>query len=74
MTIERADRSRIMGLSEEDVTRHIESDFRIRSGLCPNGCGLLGPLIDPPNPAWEGQECPTCHFSCNTLPEKETTQ
>lgn len=76
MTVERADPSRIMvaGGDESDVRRYIESDFKIRSGLCPNGCGLLGPLIDSPNPEWQGQECPACHFSTNVLAEKGSPQ
>jgi hypothetical protein len=56
------------------VRQHIESDFRIRSGLCPNGCGLLGPLIAAPDPAWQGQECQACHFSTNVLAEKGSAQ
>lgn len=66
MTIERADPDRIAVPDDAPagtLERYIESDFRIRSGLCPNGCGLMAPLED-----W-GQECPKCNFSCNTLPE-----
>ena len=54
----------IAGGSEEDVERFIESDFRIRSGLCPNGCGLLASRE-------YGQECPGCKFSTNTMPESK---
>lgn len=62
--VERADPSRIevLGGTEDDKRRYIESDFRIRSGLCPNGCGLLMEND-------YGQECPTCHFSCNKKAE-----
>lgn len=44
------------------VSAFIESDFRIRSGCCPNGCGLMAPNS-------YGQECPACGFSCNTPAE-----
>ena len=65
--VERKDPRRIAVSSggEEAVRRHIESDFKIRSGLCPNDCGLLA----------EGhgiQECPKCHFVTNVLAEKGT--
>jgi hypothetical protein len=62
--VERADPSRIgiAGGDEADVRRYIESDFKIRSGLCPNGCGLMTEND-------YGQECPACHFSCNTKAE-----
>lgn len=63
--VERKDPARIvvLGGNEADVRRHIESDFKIRSGLCPNGHGLMT----------EGdgiQECQTCHFVTNVLAEK----
>jgi hypothetical protein len=62
--IERADPDRIDVLCGQpgDKERYIESDFRIRSGMCPNGHGLMtaGGL---------GQECPVCNFTCNTPPE-----
>ena len=64
MTVERIDPDRIevLGGRPGDKERHIESDFLIRSGMCPNGHGLmtLG--------GW-GQECPTCGFTCNTMSE-----
>ncbi len=53
----------VVGGDEKAIARHIESDFKIRSGLCPNGHGLMT----------EGngiQECPTCHFVTNVLAEK----
>jgi hypothetical protein len=63
--VERLDPSRVivLGGDDADVRRHIESDFKIRSGLCPNGHGLLT----------EGdgvQTCPTCGFTTNVLAEK----
>lgn len=63
--VERLDSSRlaVAGRDEGDLTRFIESDFRIRSGLCPNGCGLLAEVD-------AGQACPACSFSCNMLAEK----
>ena len=63
--IERLDPSRVAGTSAEDVRRYIESDFKIRQGLCPNGCGLM-------HPCSYGQECAVCAFSTNALPEPVT--
>ncbi len=54
----------VLGGNEDDAKRFIESDFKRRSGLCPNNCGLLQPCS-------YGQECPKCGFSCNTMPDKE---
>ena len=64
MSVERKDPSRVLviGGCEEDVARHIESDFRIRSGMCPNGHGLLDATD-------YGQRCPACGFFCNTPAE-----
>ena len=66
---ERIDPSRIivLGGTEEDARRFVESNFRIRSGMCPNGHGLMTQTDF-------GQECPTCGFFCNTRPDKETPQ
>ncbi len=65
MPIERLDPSRlaIAGGNEDDLKRFIESDFKIRSGMCPNGHGLM-------NEVEGGQECPSCHFWCNTPAER----
>jgi hypothetical protein len=65
MTVERLDPERIgiAGGDEADVRRFIESDFRIRSGTCPNGCGLMTETDF-------GQECTACHFSTNKRAEK----
>ncbi len=62
--VERADPDRIdvLGGRPGDKERYIESDFLIRSGMCPNGQGLMKAG------GW-GQECPVCHFTCNTMPE-----
>lgn len=57
------DRLSIIGGNEADLKRFIESDFKIRSGLCPNGCGLMAEVA-------YGQECQVCSFSCNTIAEK----
>lgn len=63
MPIERIDPSRIMGLSGTDLVAYIESDFKIRSGLCPNGHGLMKSSAD------GCQECPVCHFWTNKAAE-----
>lgn len=62
--VERADPRpiEVLGGTDADVRAYIESDFKIRSGLCPNGCGLLMEND-------YGQECPACQFSCNTKAE-----
>ena len=62
--VERKDPSRfvVLGGSKADSERFAEEDFRIRSGLCPNGCGLN-------DPTEYGQKCPKCGFFCNTRAE-----
>jgi len=67
--IERIDPSRlvVVGGSDEDARRFAEDDFKIRSGMCPNGCGLLEPTD-------YGQRCPKCRFFCNTKAEQDTRQ
>lgn len=67
MTVERLSPEQLSGLSADDVANFIESDFRIRSGLCPNDCGLMHEL------AW-GQQCGSCGFSCNKPAEKGAQQ
>lgn len=65
--VERLDRDRIvvLGGTDADVARFVESDFRIRSGMCPNGHGLM-------EPTEYGQQCPACGFWCNTPAERES--
>ncbi len=52
---------------DETIRKFIESDFKIRSGTCPNGCGLMREI-------GYGQECSACGFSCNTKQDKENPQ
>ena len=62
--IERKDVGRIvvLGGTEKDAARFVEEDYRIRSGMCPNGCGM--------NESTDyGQRCPACGFFCNTPAE-----
>lgn len=61
--VERLHPDQIGGVDAADIAAFIESDFKIRSGLCPNDCGLMQENS-------YGQECSTCGFSCNTLPER----
>ena len=61
--VERIDKSRIAGLAGTDLDKYVESDFRVRSGLCPNGHGLMQETD-------YGQRCPTCGFFCNTPAER----
>lgn len=67
--IERLDPDRILiaGGDESDIRKYIESDFRIRSGQCPNGCGLMAEHE-------HGQNCTACGFWCNTKAERGTPQ
>lgn len=57
----------VLGGDEADAARFVENDFRIRSGMCPNGHGLLEPTD-------YGQRCTTCGFFCNTKAEQVTAQ
>lgn len=36
----------------------------LRSGLCPNGCGLMHDCGD------DGQHCQACDFMCDEQPDK----
>lgn len=63
MAVERIDPSRLMGVNAAEAAAFVESDFKIRSGLCPNGHGLMQ------EPEW-GQQCPTCGFSTNVRAER----
>ncbi|WP_333679927.1 hypothetical protein [Dyella sp.] len=67
--IERIDISRIhvLGGTDDDARRFVESDFKIRSGLCPNGHGLLQETDF-------GQACEQCGFSTNKRAEKVAHQ
>lgn len=62
MAVERIDKSRIAGIAGTDLDAYVESDFKIRSGLCPNGHGLMT--------TEDGlQHCPVCKFTTNVLCE-----
>jgi len=63
--VERKDPSTIaiQGGSEKDVRRFLSHDQLIRSGMCPNGCGLM-------TEADGLQECPKCRFMTNVRAEK----
>jgi hypothetical protein len=66
--IQRKDPANIIGFgTAEETAKFIESDFRIRSGLCPNGHGLMEATD-------YGQRCPQCGFFCNTPAEKVPLQ
>ena len=69
MTVERKDPERFVALggwTEAERARFVEHDFRIRSGMCPNGHGLLEPTD-------YGQRCPACGFFCNIRAEQAPT-
>ena len=54
----------IVGGNEGDIAKFIESDLKIRSGMCPNGHGLM-------TEADGIQECPKCGFFTNRPAQKE---
>lgn len=58
------DSIQVLGGTDDDVRKFIESDYRIRSGVCPNGHGLM-------EPTEYGQRCPSCGFFCNTRADKD---
>lgn len=64
MAVERKDPATIGGLPPAELERFLDQDVLIRSGRCPNGCGLL--TVDEGD--W-GQECPVCKFSTNCRAE-----
>lgn len=65
MAVERIDPSRIAGIAGTDLAAYVESDFKIRSGLCPNGHGLMASDGD------GCQQCPACGFWTNMRAELE---
>ena len=66
--IERKDPSQfvVLGGTQEESRAFAERDFNIRSGMCPNGHGLLEPTD-------YGQKCPECGFFCNVKAEQKPT-
>lgn len=56
----------VLGGTREDAEKFAEHDFLIRSGMCPNGCGLMLEGDD-------GQHCQKCDFMCNTLPDPQAS-
>jgi hypothetical protein len=86
--VERLDPSRVAVEDGPDaaerVQAFIERDYRIRSGLCPNGCGLMGPFPDPDNCSHDSKtttigpttdqrnhHCPDCGKLWTTWPTDE---
>jgi hypothetical protein len=66
--VERKDQSQffVIGGTPEDARAFAERDFNIRSGLCPNGHGLM-------EPTEYGQKCQRCGFLCNVKAEQKPT-
>lgn len=62
------------GTNLESFQRH---DRLIRSGQCPNGCGLLQPMGESKPYTLEGeqlQSCGTCGFFTNVQPDRGVVQ
>lgn len=65
MTVKRKNPDNIHGFATRaEAQKFCDQDYLIRTGMCPNGCGLLMEHDD-------GQDCPKCQFACNT--KRETT-
>lgn len=63
MTVARKNPDHIFGYAtREEAQRHCDQDYLIRTGMCPNGCGLMSEDGD-------GQNCTSCNFWCNTKRE-----
>jgi hypothetical protein len=60
MMVDRKDPDRFLALDGEafDAEKFADQDVLIRSGMCPNGHGLMERTN-------YGQRCPTCKFFCN---------
>lgn len=70
MTIERKSADNIHGFATRaEAERYCDQDLLIRQGMCPNGCGLMGLEVSPGEIPL--QECSTCKFVTNALPEQE---
>lgn len=66
--VERKDPSQfiVIGGDKKESQAFADRDFSVRSGVCPNGHGLLEPTD-------YGQRCPTCGFFCNVKAELTPT-
>ena len=60
--IERLDKSLLAGSPGTDLDAFVESDLKIRSGLCPNDHGLMTSEAGL-------QHCPVCKFTTNKAAE-----
>lgn len=69
MAVERKSADQFHVFGEPGLTPEMcaEHDFRIRSGMCPNGCGLMRLDSDPTYP---GQDCAKCNFWTNSRPDE----
>ena len=61
------ERIEVLGGQPGDKEHFIESDYKIRGGMCPNGHGLMEPTD-------YGQRCPACGFFCNTPADRVAAQ
>ena len=64
----------ISSTSQEHADRAVESDFLIRSGLCPNKYHSHGGRDVLLTQTQYGQECPECAFMTNRYPDPDTVQ
>lgn len=63
MAVERKNPDQIFGLTRAEAERHCDNDVLIRSGLCPNGHGLMNQDTD------GDQSCAVCGFWTNCKQE-----
>jgi hypothetical protein len=63
MAVERKDPANIFGFAtREEADKYCDRDVLIRSGMCPNGDGLM-------NFDGDTQQCDACGFFTNCKPE-----
>lgn len=56
----------VIGGTQKETREFAERDYSIRSGVCPNGHGLM-------EPTEYGQRCQECGFFCNVKEELKPT-
>jgi hypothetical protein len=66
VTVQRKNPDHIHGFATRaEAEKYCDQDLLIRTGMCPNGCGLMVEFVG------GDQTCEKCGFWCNT--KRETT-